>query len=92
VIGPFIMGDYVGLSPFFIMLAIMVGGGLFGFPGMLLGVPIFALIYAIVRATSETRLRARNLPTDSDAYIGIPKDSDLELKQHKEEAHETSDI
>jgi hypothetical protein len=55
-------------------------------------VPVFALIYAIVRATSETRLRARNLPTDSDAYIGIPKDSDLELKQHKEEVHETSDI
>jgi len=92
VIGPFIMGDYVGLSPFFIMLAIMVGGGLFGFPGMLLGVPIFALIYAIVRATSEARLRARNLPTNSDAYIGIPKDLDLELKQQKDETHETSDI
>ena len=92
VIGPFIMGDYVGLSPFFIMLAIMVGGGLFGFPGMLLGVPIFALIYAIVRATSETRLRARNLPTDSDAYIGIQKDLDLELKQQEGETHETSDI
>ena len=92
VIGPFIMGDYVGLSPFFIMLAIMVGGGLFGFPGMLLGVPIFALIYAIVRATSEARLRARNLPTDSDAYIGIPKDIDLELKQEREESHETPDI
>ena len=92
VIGPFIMGDYVGLSPFFIMLAIMVGGGLFGFPGMLLGVPIFALIYAIVRATSEARLRARNLPTDSDAYIGIPKDIDLELKQEREEYHETPDI
>ena len=73
VIGPFILGDYVGLSPFLIMLAIMVGGGLFGFAGMLLSVPLFALIYAIVRATIETRLQGLNLPTESSFYEGAPE-------------------
>ena len=87
IIGPFIMGDYVGLSPFLIMLAIMVGGGLFGFAGMVLGVPVFALIYAIVRATTETRLRERNLPIDSAAYENAP-----ENMQQKDTSHEKPDI
>lgn len=87
VIGPFIMGDYVGLSPFLIMLAIMVGGGLFGFPGMLLSVPVFALIYAIVRATTETRLREKNLPVESSAYVDAP-----ENLQQRNITDETPDI
>lgn len=86
VIGPFIMGDYVGLSPFLIMLAIMVGGGLFGFAGMLLGVPVFALIYAIVKAGTETRLKERDLPTDSTFYEGAPENL------RKGEDHELSDL
>ena len=73
VIGPFILGDYVGLSPFWIMLSIMVGGGMFGFAGMLLSVPLFALVYAIVRATIEARLKSRNLPTSTEAYAGAPE-------------------
>ena len=92
VIGPFIMGDYVGLSPFFIMLAIMVGGGLFGFPGMLLGVPVFALVYAMVKATTETRLRAQGLPTQSSAYEGAPENIPREIIQKEDEADEESDI
>ena len=97
VIGPFIMGDYVGLSPFFIMLAIMVGSGLFGFAGMLLSVPVFALIYAIVRATTETRLRARNLPVDSSDYIDAPEnipseDSPSDKTGQEEKSNEAPDI
>ena len=99
VIGPFIMGDYVGLSPFFIMLAIMIGSGLFGFAGMLLSVPVFALIYAIVKASTEARLRARNLPTESSAYEKAPENLPLpqpqettENLQHKDETDETPDI
>ena len=73
VIGPFILGDYVGVSAFWIMLAIVIGGGLFGFAGMLLGVPVFALAYAIVRSIAETRLKARDLPVDSRAYADAPE-------------------
>jgi len=97
VIGPFIMGDYVGLSPFFIMLAIMIGSGLFGFAGMLLSVPVFALIYAIVKASTEARLRARNLPTESSAYEKAPENLSLpqeitENTHQKDETDETPDI
>ena len=73
VIGPFILGDYVGVSAFWIMLAIVIGGGLFGFAGMLLGVPVFALAYAIVRTLAEKRLREKNLPTESAAYTDAPE-------------------
>ena len=82
VIGPFILGDYVGLSPFWIMLSIMVGGGLFGFAGMLLSVPLCALVYAIVQVVMEARLRKRNLPTESESYIQAPENLQ-EDKKHE---------
>ena len=85
-IGPFILGDYVGLSPFWIMLSILVGSGLFGFAGMLLSVPMFALVYAIVRAGMEARLRSRDLPVESDFYMQAPENL------QKERTDETSDI
>ena len=73
VIGPFILGDYVGVSAFWIMLSIVIGGGLFGFAGMLLGVPVFALMYAIVRSVVEVRLREKGLPASSEAYMEAPE-------------------
>ena len=49
IIGPKILGDSVGLSSLWIMFAILVGGAYFGFFGMLLGVPVFAVIYYIIK-------------------------------------------
>jgi len=72
-IGPCILGDYVGVSAFWIMLAIVIGGGLFGFMGMLLGVPVFALVYAIVRTIADERLRKKGLPVPSAAYADAPE-------------------
>lgn len=43
IIGPYILGDSVGLSPFWIILAILIGGGLFGILGMLICVPVMAV-------------------------------------------------
>ena len=89
VIGPLILGDHVGLSAFWIMLSITIGGGLFGFAGMLLSVPVFALIYAIVRAALETRLRNRSLPTESAFYEGAPEN--LREEKLEEKRDETPD-
>ena len=86
VIGPFILGDYVGVSPFWIMVSIVIGGGLFGFAGMLLSVPMFALGYAIVRTVIELRLKQHNLPTESEFYAGSPENL------REEEKHEASNI
>lgn len=49
IIGPKILGSSTGLSTFWVMFAILIGGGMFGFLGMLLGVPTFAVIYYIVK-------------------------------------------
>jgi len=73
VIGPAILGDSTGVSPFWIVVSILVGGGLFGFIGMLLGVPTFAVIYYLVKTFSDYYLRKKELPTDSMLYCKIEK-------------------
>ncbi len=45
IIGPKILGSSVGISGLFIMFSVIIGGGLFGITGMILGVPIFVIIY-----------------------------------------------
>ncbi len=69
VLGPKILGDSTGLSPLWVLVAIIVGGGLFGFIGMLLGVPVFAVIYAIVRDWVNRRLEKKGL-SDIDTSDG----------------------
>lgn len=68
VIGPKILGDSTGLSSFWVIFSILVSGGLFGFVGMIVGVPTFALIYYIVKMYIQEKLEKKNLPTDSDCY------------------------
>lgn len=68
VIGPKILGDYTGLSVFWVVFAIIVGGGMFGVPGMILGVPTFAILYYVVNMYLENRLRKKNLPESTKAY------------------------
>ena len=48
ILGPKILGESTGLSSFMVIVAIMVGGGLFGVPGMIVGVPVFAVLNAAV--------------------------------------------
>lgn len=69
IIGPKILGESTGLSAFWVVFAILVGGGLFGFMGMLLGVPTFAVIYYIIREIVEYVLRKRKLPETTIEYI-----------------------
>jgi predicted PurR-regulated permease PerM len=49
VLGPKILGDRIGLSSFWVLFGILLFGGLFGFIGMLVGVPLFAVIYDILK-------------------------------------------
>ena len=73
VIGPHILGDYVGVSALSIMIAIVIGGGLFGFVGMLVSVPVYALAYAFFRALIYDRLRKRDMPVQTDVYVDAPE-------------------
>lgn len=58
-LGPKILGDSTGLSAFWVLVAIIVGGGLFGFVGMLVGVPTFAVLYSLGSDVLAARLRAK---------------------------------
>ncbi|MCQ2432080.1 MAG: AI-2E family transporter [Clostridia bacterium] len=67
-IGPKILGDFVGLNPLWIIISITVMGGLFGVFGMFLGVPTFAVIYAIVKELTEKQLETKGLSTETNDY------------------------
>ena len=77
IISPRILGDRVGLNGFWIMLSIIVGGGLFGFAGMICGVPVFTVLYGGLRSFVNGRLRSKGLPVDIDKYSkGVLPDSE----------------
>lgn len=68
IIGPKILGDSTGLSAFWVVFSILFGGGMFGFVGMILGVPTFAVIYYIAKMLVNHQLEKHTLPTDTGAY------------------------
>ncbi len=68
IIGPKILGESTGLSAFWVIFAVTVFGGLMGFVGMIIGVPLFAVIYAIVKEACESRLRKKEMATETYAY------------------------
>lgn len=73
IIGPKILGNSTGLSSLGVMVSIIIMGEWFGVIGMVLGVPIFAVILAIINELAENRLRKKNLPINIAEYY--PADS-----------------
>ncbi|MEG0919544.1 MAG: AI-2E family transporter [Anaerovoracaceae bacterium] len=68
IIGPKILGGTTGLPSFWVMFAILVGGGLFGFVGMILGIPIFACIYAYTCFAVNKRLTKKGYTNNLEVY------------------------
>lgn len=77
VIGPRILGENVGISGFWILVSITVGGGLFGFVGMLLGVPVFAVIYMLTSNGVNRALKKKGKSTSTQDYYAIQSVEDL---------------
>lgn len=71
IIGPKILGNSTGLSSFWVIFAITLFGGMFGIAGMILGVPIFAVIFAFIKSTVESRLALRELPVETPKYLKL---------------------
>lgn len=69
ILGPKILGNSLGLSSFWIMFAIFVGGGLFGFVGMIGFVPLFAVLYSIVSEFVASKLEKKKLPKETRYYL-----------------------
>lgn len=68
IIGPKILGGSTGLSGFWVIFAITIFGGVMGIPGMIIGVPVFAVIYAMVRSIVNRQLEKKGLPVTSSIY------------------------
>lgn len=71
IIGPKILGTSIGINGFWVLFSIVFFGGLFGFWGMLLGVPTFVIIYTAVERAVNRRLESRDLPTDASVYANL---------------------
>ena len=70
-IGPKILGSSIGISGFWVMFAIILGAGLFSFWGMLLGVPMFVLIYTALDHLIVKRLKKNDLPWETAQYENL---------------------
>ena len=71
IIGPKILGDSTGLTGFWVIFSITLFGGLFGVAGMVVGVPLFAVIYASIKSVVNVALRKKGMPQDTKEYINL---------------------
>ncbi len=86
VIGPKILGESTGLSGFWVIFSITIFGGLWGVPGMIIGVPFFAVIYAMTKRYTERKLKKKGLPTESNRYLNVKKiDGDVFILKNQNE-------
>jgi predicted PurR-regulated permease PerM len=69
ILGPKILGNRLGISAFWIMCSVVIGGGLFGVLGMVIAVPIFAFIHAEVKKYVTESLLKKGLPINSNNYV-----------------------
>lgn len=71
ILGPKILGDSTGLSGFWVIFAITLFGGLLGVPGMIIGVPVFAVIYAAVRTLVNSALGDKKMARETEKYVQL---------------------
>lgn len=69
IIGPKILGNSIGISAFWILFAIMVAGKFLGLVGMVIGVPIFAVFYTLLKEFIEDRLKKKGLKVETEEYM-----------------------
>ena len=74
IIGPKILGDSIGISAFWILFSLLILAKLLGLVGMIIGVPLFAIIYSVIKDIIEHMLRKKGLPTETDNYMKNARD------------------
>lgn len=84
IIGPKILGNTTGISEFWVTFALLLFGGIFGFLGMIIGVPLFAVVYYVAVLLINRQLEKKQLPTDSSLYREVENMEDLKKRQREE--------
>lgn len=69
IIGPKILGSSTGISSFWVIFAITLFGGFWGVPGMIIGVPLFAVIYSLIQSLLDIGLKNKELVSDTEKYM-----------------------
>ena len=97
IIGPKVLGDSTGLSSFWVLFSILLFGGLFGFVGMIIAVPFWAVIMNALRRYMDRRLQKKNLPISSLEYEDFEHFSDKKSDKvaepkEKEYAKDTDEL
>lgn len=87
ILGPTILGNSTGLSSFWVIFSITLFGGLWGVVGWLIGVPIFAVFYALVSRITNILLAKKNLSTDTTAYEDLAYIENGEFKSLSDKAN-----
>lgn len=70
-IGPSILGQSTGLSGFWVIFSITIFGGIMGIPGMIIGVPFFAVLYAMAKRITSRMLLKKGLPPETSKYLDV---------------------
>ena len=92
-LGPKILGDSTGLSSFWVLFSITIFGGLFGFIGMIIGVPTVAVIYELIRRFMSRQLTKKGYPLDTVPYINVKEitsDSQFVMMDENDEFYRIS--
>ena len=69
IIAPRIHSASTGLDPVWVIVSITLMSGLFGFVGMFIGVPLFSVLYTLVKEQVEMRLAKKSLPLETVNYM-----------------------
>ena len=91
ILGPKILGESTGLSSFMVIVAILLFGGFMGIPGMIIGVPVWAVICTGIRQLREHFLKEKHLPVEDELYMDIESidpESHTIIKLKKEDLKE----
>lgn len=75
-IGPKILGQSIGISALWVLFSIVVGGNMLGIVGMVLGVPVFATLYGVLKEFTQWCLDRRGLDADGKPLPEVPEDID----------------
>jgi len=70
-IEPKIVGDKTGLPSVFVISGVLIFGGMLGVLGLFVGVPIFAVLYTLIKEWSNKKLEKKGMPTETEYYCNI---------------------
>ncbi len=71
IIVPLMQSSNMKMDVFWVLVGMTIMGGIFGLPGMILGVPLFSVIYILIKERAEELLKEKDLPTDTNYYAAM---------------------